>query len=211
MLSLKDCATIRCTHSRNSSRTAQTGLHAVIAQAGWVSRTGVLSAAVRMMNHPLRRPIAPHRLVSGTDGEGVRHPVVECPADNGAAVEILNGGSRQPAFGRPAIRDVRHPDLMGTVCRELLIQPIGEVHRDRHGRLRRPTPPDTRPQASGRHEAGHGFLRDDFTLLTQHRGDFGPALAPVMGRKNLWDLGSARGAAMDHRRSGRQAGLDTSS
>jgi len=70
----------------------------------------VLTAAVGMKDHPLRRPSAQHRHDQRLHHQVGLDPLAHRPAHYLAGVQVQDRAQVQPPLGRGNVGDVRHPD-----------------------------------------------------------------------------------------------------
>lgn len=113
------------------------------------------------------------------------------PTHHAAGEEIQDDAEIQPAFVRPQIGDVGHPDLIGLRNLELLRQPVLNHHR-RLAAISAGAPPvaDLRGDPGQGCKSRHPVLGDAFALVAQvirqlaitiHLAAVGPDLADQLG------------------------------
>src|SRR4051812_12403069 len=132
----------------------------VLVKQALVLGTGVLAAAIGMMQDVSDWPAAEREMESGTDEFGLeRRP--HGPSDHATRAEVQEHGEIEPALGRGDRGDVSRPDAIGGRDRKLPRQEIrgGSGVWVDMGRLAE-TPPRTALEPLRPHESHHAMAAD---------------------------------------------------
>ena len=117
---------------------AHAAVDAVFSKQLLIVPTGVLDAAVRVMEEPGLGPPGSQGHAQSVEGERAVDVRLDGPADDTPREQVQDGGEVHPTLSSPDVRDVRDPDLVGRRHREV---PVQLVRRDgmRVPRIRRHT------------------------------------------------------------------------
>src|SRR3989449_590815 len=142
----------------------------VLGQDALVVAAGVLTAAIGMMEQPLRRAPARQGHPERVEREVVRDALVHRPADGEARTEIEDHRQVEPTLARRNVGDVGDPRLVRPSTLELPRQDVGGDGK-RMPRLRRDTKPAAAPcgQPANPHEPRHALATCPAPALPQLR------------------------------------------
>ena len=84
-----------------------------------------LNSAIRMVDQAGRWPLPLDGHVQGFQGYLGMQGVAHAPAHDLAGVHVEDGGKIEPTFARRDIREISAPNLVGSLSREVALQPVG--------------------------------------------------------------------------------------
>jgi hypothetical protein len=124
-----------------------------------------------MMNESGARPTAVQRHLKGVDDQLTAHMIGHRPADDPAAVGVLDGGEVDPALPGAQIGDVGHPQQVRPVgAKAALDEVVGDADPGDADRCAAALARDQARQARNAHQALHAFARDDHALAEPKLG-----------------------------------------
>lgn len=107
------------------ARSAHAGEHPMSLEQAAIFMTGILRAAIRMMQQACRRTPMGERPVQGLLNQRGFEMVSGGPADDLAAAKVHHGRQIKPALGGGNVSDVAHPDLIRFGGRRAFFEPVG--------------------------------------------------------------------------------------
>ena len=120
-----------------------------------------LAAAVGVEHQPSRGAPAQHCLVERFEDQIDTHVIGGSPPDDPAREQVHDCSEIEPALPGPHVGDVRGPDLVGSLGREVALEPIGGHRGARRGdRGGLPFPRSPSPKTEPLHDADHTLAAD---------------------------------------------------
>jgi len=149
----------------------------------------VLAAPIGMMKNLTFGPLTAVSLVQSLQDQFLGHPLISVPAYDFARVQVHDARDIEPSFVCRNVRDVRHPDLVGSLRCELLIQHI-VMHWQVVPRVRRRLvfSDGARLKPQLLHDAGDGFLGHPHPLLAQDLSDLRTAIQTARFQEDAANL-----------------------
>jgi len=134
-------------------------------------------------------PLTAVSLVQSLQDQFLGHPLISVPAYDFARVQVHDARDIEPSFVCRNVRDVRHPDLVGSLRCELLVQHI-VMHRQVVPRVRRRLvfSDGARLKPQLLHDAGDGFLGNSLALLAQDLSDLRTAIQTARFQEDAANL-----------------------
>lgn len=168
---------------------AHAAFHPVFQEPFLVLMRCVLAAAIGMMQDFAFRPLTVVSLIQSLQDQFLGHSLIGVPAYDFARVQVHHARDIEPSLVCRNVSDVRHPDLIGSLCPELLVQHI-VMHWQIVVRVRRRLVclDGARLKPQFLHDAGDRFFGYPNTLLAQDLSDLRAAVQATRVHKDTANL-----------------------